>query len=71
MTVTMILFQAALWLWFLGCVTTYRIGKYLLVEGMGMKSAEFIMLCLYSIGPLSCWSGQMLRKAEAGHGGMV
>ena len=53
MTVTMILFQAALWLWFLGCVTTYRFGKYLLVEGMGMKSAEFIMLCLYSVGLLS------------------
>ena len=46
MTVTMILFQAALWLWFLGCVTTYRFGKYLLVEGMGIKSVEFLMLCL-------------------------
>ena len=42
--------QAALWIWFLGCVTTYRIGKHLLVEGMGIKSAEFVMLCLYSIG---------------------
>ena len=43
-----ILLQAALWIWFLGCVTTYRIGKHLLVEGMGLKSAEFAMLCLYS-----------------------
>ena len=42
--------QAALWIWFLGCVTTYRIGKHLLVEGMGIKSAEFVMLCLYSLG---------------------
>ena len=45
-----ILFQAALWIWFLGCTTTYRIGKHLLVEGMGLKSAEFAVLCLYSMG---------------------
>ena len=45
-----ILFQAALWIWFLGCTTTYRIGKHLLVEGMGLKSAEFAVLCLYSLG---------------------
>lgn len=47
---TTMLIQAALWIWFLGCTTTYRIGKHLLVEGMGIKSAEFIVLCLYSIG---------------------
>lgn len=45
-----ILFQAALWIWFLGCTVTYRIGKALLVEGMGVKSAEFAVLCLYSAG---------------------
>ena len=45
-----ILLQAALWIWFLGCTTTYRIGKQLLVEGMGVKSAEFAVLCLYSLG---------------------
>ena len=45
-----ILLQAALWLWFLGCIITYRIGTRLLVEGMGVKSAEFVMLCLYSLG---------------------
>jgi len=45
-----ILLQAALWIWFLGCTTTYRIGKHLLVEGMGPKSAEFAVLCLYSLG---------------------
>ena len=44
------LIQMALWIWFLGCTTTYRIGKHMLVEGMGIKSAEFIVLCLYSIG---------------------
>ena len=43
-----IVFQAALWIWFLGCTTTYRIGKKLLVEGMGVKSAEFAVLCAYS-----------------------
>ncbi len=45
-----IFLQAALWIWFLGCTTTYRLGKYLLVEGMGIRSAEFATLCLYSIG---------------------
>ena len=44
------LIQAALWIWFLGCVTTYRIGKHLLVEGEGVRSAEFAVLCLYSLG---------------------
>ena len=45
--------QMVLWIWFLGCTTTYRIGKYLLVDGMGIKSAEFFALCLYSIGLVS------------------
>ena len=27
-----ILLQAILWIWFLGCVTTYRFGKVLLVD---------------------------------------
>ena len=45
-----ILLQAALWIWFLGCITTYRFGKHLLVEGMGIKSAEFFMLCFYTLG---------------------
>ena len=49
MTIAMIC-QAVLWIWFLGCTVTYRIGKHLLVEGMGIKSAEFVMLCLYSLG---------------------
>ena len=46
----MILLQAALWIWFLGCTISYRTRKYTLVEGMGIKSAEFAMLCLYSAG---------------------
>ena len=48
-----ILIQVALWVWFFGCVTTYRIGKVLLVEGIGIKSAEFFMLCLFSFGLVS------------------
>jgi len=51
MAVTLI-FQALLWIWFLGCTISWRIGKYTLVEGMGIKSAEFGMLCLYSAGLL-------------------
>ena len=53
MNILTIFFQSFLWLWFLGCITTYRAGKYLLVEGMGVRSAEFVMLCMYSIGMLS------------------
>ena len=48
-----ILIQVALWIWFLGCITTYRIGTCLLVEGVGIRSAEFIMLCLFSVGLVS------------------
>ena len=44
-----IIAQAALWIWFLGCTVTWRIGKCLLVEGMGVKSMEFRMLCLYTL----------------------
>lgn len=51
-----ILLQAALWIWFLGCTTTWRFGRYTLVEGMGVKSAEFATLCLYSIGLLLYWA---------------
>ena len=48
--VATIICQLALWIWFLGCTVTYRIGKRLLVEGVGLKSAEFLVLCLYSVG---------------------
>lgn len=50
------LLQLALWLWFLGCITTYRLGGRVLVEGMGVRSAEFFMLCLFSVG-LVCFYG--------------
>ena len=42
--------QIVLWIWFLGCTITYRAGKKLLVEGVGLKSAEFAVLCLYTLG---------------------
>ena len=48
-----IICQAVLWLWFLGCTITYRAGKILLVEGMGIKSAEFAVLCLYSLSVIA------------------
>lgn len=33
-----------------GCIITYKVGNRILVEGMGIKSAEFIMLVLYGAG---------------------
>ena len=49
-----VILQIALWVWFLGCTVTYRFGRHLLVEGMGVKSAEFAVLCLYTLG-LIAW----------------
>ena len=39
-----------LWVWFLGCTTTWRFGKVLLVEGMGIKSIEFAALVMFTAG---------------------
>lgn len=39
----------ALLAWFFGCIVTYRIGKRTLVDGMGIKSAEFGMFSLFAI----------------------
>jgi len=54
--------QALLWLWFLGCTTKWKFGKVLLVDGMGIKSAEFAMLCLYSIGLITFYFFQPAGK---------
>lgn len=54
--------QALLWIWFLGCVTTWRFGKLLFVEGTGIKSVEFAMLCLYSIGLITYYCLQPADK---------
>lgn len=48
MRITVIAVSALLWLWFLGAVFTWRFGKVLLVEGVGVRSAEFFMLALFS-----------------------
>lgn len=45
-----IVLQAALWIWFLGAAFSWRFGKITLVEGMGVKSAEFAVLCLCTAG---------------------
>lgn len=44
-----ILFQLTLLLWFLGCTVSYRTRRFVLVEGVGVKSAEFFMLIVYAI----------------------
>ena len=54
MTELAIALQAALWVWFLGCTVSYRVGKKYLVEGMGIRSAEFIMLCVYTAALVAC-----------------
>lgn len=50
MRIAIIISSFLLWLWFLGCTATWRFGKILLVEGMGIKSIEFVALVLFSIG---------------------
>lgn len=42
------MFEIVLLIWFFGCIVTYRLGNVLLVEGMGIKSAEFGMLVVYA-----------------------
>lgn len=46
-TIISYLCEFALFLWFFGCIVTYRLGNVLLVEGMGVKSVEFGMLVVY------------------------
>lgn len=41
--------------WFFGCICTYKLGKYILVEGVGIKSPEFVMFCLFGIGTILFW----------------
>ena len=50
MDIAVVIVSCLLWLWFLGCVITWRFGKVLLVEGMGLKSLEFVVLVLFSVG---------------------
>lgn len=57
MRIAVIAVSAVLWVWFLGAVFTWRFGKVLLVEGMGVKSAECFMLVLFSaaLGAYLLW----------------
>lgn len=56
MTIAIIIAQSVLFVWFFGCICTYKIGKIVLVDGMGIKSAEFVMLCLFGIGCALFWT---------------
>ena len=49
MRIFIIVLSLFLWLWFLGCTTTWKFGKVLLVEGMGVKSIEFVALILFTL----------------------
>lgn len=50
MELSIYVFSVLLWFWFLGCIVTYKIGRIYLVEGMGVKSYEFVMLTLFTVG---------------------
>ena len=50
MRTAIIVISCLLWFWFLGCTFTWKFGKVLLVEGMGLKSIEFTALVLFTIG---------------------
>ena len=50
MRIAIIVVSCLLWLWFLGCTFTWKFGKVLLVEGMGLKSIEFVALVLFTLG---------------------
>ena len=49
----LLIFELVLLAWFWGCIVTYKIGKCTLVDGMGIHSAEFIMLLIYTMSILS------------------
>ena len=55
MIIATMIAQAILFVWFFGCICTYKFGTRILVEGVGIKSAEFVMLCLFSVGILFFW----------------
>lgn len=42
-------FEILLLIWFWGCIVSYRFGKVYLVEGMGVKSPEFVMFAAYCV----------------------
>lgn len=42
--------QLVLWIWFFGCIKSYKTSKWILSKGVGIKSAEFVVLCLFTTG---------------------
>lgn len=50
MNIAVIVISCLLWIWFLGCTITWKFGKVLLVEGVGVKSIEFVTLILLTVG---------------------
>ena len=62
MTTATIIAQIVLFCWFFGCICTYKLGKYVLVDGMGIKSADFVMLCLFGIGSILFWAVPFVGK---------
>ena len=50
MRLPVIILSALLWIWFLGCTISWRFGKVVLVNGEGVKSLEFGVLVLFSVG---------------------
>ena len=55
MTIAILLPELLLAVWFFGCICTYKLGRFILVEGEGIKSPEFVMFCLYGTGMLLFW----------------
>lgn len=55
MTMAILIPELLLAVWFFGCICTYKLGRFVLVEGEGIKSPEFVMLCLYGTGMLLFW----------------
>ncbi len=49
---TLLILQICLWIWFFGCIVSYKTEKWTLVDGEGFKSAEFGMFVFYTIGIL-------------------
>lgn len=47
--ITTVVFRILLFIWFLGCTVSYRTRRFILIEGMGVKSAEFAMLVAYAL----------------------
>jgi hypothetical protein len=63
----LLILELSLLAWFFGCIVTYKIGRRTLVDGMGIHSAEFLMLLIFAGSILSYllfpWIGRFLVLA--------